>query len=322
MRGMLLCASTVWLIGGMLACGGPKGGASGSAAGDDCVAATPAHGHTPSTVDLFDSHGHHMPTWDPAVLEAALADGGLTGMVLLGPADTSSVVQANPGTYVGCVFVSVKDGDVTQQDMAPVLNALESGAGCIGEVKVRHFASGPGAEDVLFEADNPFMTVLYALAREFGVPVNVHVDYFEGQMEGFERALEESRDATAGNTNIIWAHMGDAPASAVDDLLKRHENLYVDLSSRNPMCDFSERLTSMEEQRLDDGTYTLKPEWKALFEEHADRVLFGTDIGPGERHESMAEIVDYYRILLGQLTLEAQEKIGAENARALFGLTP
>ena len=70
----------------------------------------------------------------------------------------------------------------------------------------------------------------------------------------FERALEQSRDPTEGNTHIIWAHMGDAPAAAIDGLLDRHANLYVDISSRNPLCSFTDRIASLEEQRLDDGS--------------------------------------------------------------------
>lgn len=326
MRGVVKCAVGALVVSGMIGCGGHKGGGSGTAAGgagtDDCAEVAPTHAHTPSSVALFDAHGHQMPSWDQATLDAVVADGGLTGMVLLGPADTSAIQQAAPDTYVGCVFVDVVDGEVTAQDTAQLKSALAAGAGCIGEVKVRHFASGPNPHDIDFEADNPYLTAVYGLARDHGVPVNVHFDYSEGQMDSFERALEQSRDPTKGNTHIIWAHMGDAPAAAIDGLLDRHANLYVDISSRNPLCTFTDRLASLEEQRLDDGTYTLKPEWKALFEDHPDRFLFGTDIGPGDRHQSMAALVDYYRIILGQLPLEAQEKIGATNALTLFGKTP
>ena len=47
-------------------------------------------------------------------------------------------------------------------------------------------------------------------------------------------------------------------------------------------------------------------------------VLFGTDIGPGSRHTEVARIAEYYRTLLGQLSEEAQERIGHANAEALF----
>jgi len=304
----------------LLACGDKKKGHGDKTytTGDDCVTTAPVHDHTPYNGELFDAHGHLMPKWDASTLNTAMTDGGLMGMTLLGPANTAAVASSNPDTFVGCVFVDVLDGLVTEADLKPVTDALNAGAGCIGEVKVRHFASGHSSNDVVHEADNPFMTALYNKAREYGVPINVHIDYEAGNMDDFERALENSRDPTLGNTNIIWAHMGDAPPGAVGDLMAKHENLYVDMSSRNPLCSYAERILPMEEQRLDEGDYTLHNDWKLLFEEHKDRVLFGTDIGPGDRHEVIAEVVDYYRVLLGQLSPEAQTKIGKENALKLF----
>jgi hypothetical protein len=48
--------------------------------------------------------------------------------------------------------------------------------------------------------------------------------------------------------------------------------------------------------------------------------MVGTDVGPGDRHLDVVEVVDYYRTLLGQLTPEAADQIAHANARVLFGL--
>ena len=54
-------------------------------------------------------------------------------------------------------------------------------------------------------------------------------------------------------------------------------------------------------------------------EAHSDRVLVGTDVGPGSRHLDAVEVVGYYRTLLGQLSPAAADRIAHENARELFG---
>ncbi len=55
-------------------------------------------------------------------------------------------------------------------------------------------------------------------------------------------------------------------------------------------------------------------------ETHPDRVMMGTDVGPGYRHLEVVEVVDYYRTLLGQLTPETADQVAHANARRLFGL--
>ena len=118
-------------------------------------------------------------------------------------------------------------------------------------------------------------------------------------------------------TTFIWAHLGDTSAENVDLLMEKHDNLYADLSSRNPLFD---RPFDIADQQLTEADGTLKEDWKALFEARPERFLFGTDIGPGERHEMVPEILAYYRDLLGQLTPETAARIGHDNAQALFGL--
>ena len=64
----------------------------------------------------------------------------------------------------------------------------------------------------------------------------------------------------------------------------------------------------------------LKDDWKTLMETHPGRVMVGTDVGPGDRHLDVVEVVSYYRTLLGQLTPDTADQIAHANARALIGL--
>ncbi len=210
--------------------------------------------------------------------------------------------------------------DLENENLASVVAQLDGGAKCVGETSIRHFASGLTSTEKTFDATSAYLMSLYEEARKRDVPVIVHFDYSEGRISELEAALEDARDTDYGATTFIWAHMGDAPSGVVRRMLDDHDNLFVDLSSRNPLCTFDGRLLPIEDQRLDDGTLTLKEGWRSLFEDHSDRVLFGSDIGPGSRHMEVAKIVEYYRTLLGQLSKQTQERIGHQNAKALFGV--
>ena len=271
--------------------------------------------------DIIDAHGHVMPSWNDNVVPMVVSQGGLSGFVVLGLDNELTLQGQDSSTYANCVFFQVADGeDDPEATLDDIHTALLNGARCIGEVSIRHFASGPSATAKEHDATSDFLMDVYQLARaELGVPITVHFDYTAEHIDNFESALSQSRTAD-GDTQFIWAHAGDAPAHVVSSLLEDHSNLAIDLSSRNSLDSFSDRLVSVEEQRLDDGDMVLKEEWKTLMETHADRVMVGTDVGPGSRHMDAAEIVGYYRTLLGQLSPEAAVQIAQTNAQALYGL--
>ena len=65
---------------------------------------------------------------------------------------------------------------------------------------------------------------------------------------------------------------------------------------------------------------TLRSDWRLVLEEHSDRFLFGTDIGPGDRDSQVGEVVPWYQDMLGQLDRVHAEAIANGNARRLFAL--
>ena len=68
---------------------------------------------------------------------------------------------------------------------------------------------------------------LVDLVAEFDVPLTVHIEGKSADM--LEEPLEHNPDAV-----IIWAHGGDEDADVIMDWLDAHENLYIDISARNP----------------------------------------------------------------------------------------
>lgn len=284
---------------------------------------------TPTTVDnpvsqetqntgllpLIDAHAHQMPKDYPdGWLETLFAENAPMGIALLGIGNVSQHQENYPNQVFA--FSNFKDLDI---DLTQVDDHLKAGFYGIGEVSIRHFGTGaPGNKSP--DVDNPFnepiLIELYDLAREHSVPILFHYDYESDHMDEMTLTLPEYLDVI-----FIWAHSGDAQPLELRSLMEAHDNLHLDISSRNPLESFEGRLTSKELQRLDEEDGTIKTEWRELFTDFADRIYYGSDIGPKGRLEEYAAIQEYYRGILGQLDPEVAEKIAYKNAQVLFGLS-
>ena len=258
-------------------------------------------------LELFDGHGHLMPTWTDDFIKGLVENSGMSGMVLLGPAAAIDLQTNNPSSYTGCFFYEIGKSSIQQLE-----SALNAGAKCIGELSVRHFASG-GSDGTAKEGDSTELMEVYSTAAKFSVPINIHFDYSEEFIDEFESALSQNT-----NTIFVWAHMGDAQADTVRSMLDKHPNLYVDIPSRNPLYDRG--LDIYDQQLVESDGKQIKESWRELFEDHADRVIFGTDIGPSDRDTIINDVVAHFRDLLLQLTPTTAAKIGSENAKGIYGL--
>lgn len=143
-------------------------------------------------------------------------------------------------------FSNFKDLDI---NLGQVESQLKAGFHGIGKVSIRHFESGPSGnkgQDTAFGFDEPILIELYDLARAHMVPVLFHFDYDANSLDEMNNTLPNYLDVT-----FISAHSGDAQPQQLRPLLKMHDNLHLDISSRNPLVSFEDRLTSKEPQRLD-----------------------------------------------------------------------
>jgi hypothetical protein len=275
-------------------------------------AGAPSGGYTGP---LFDAHSHVNPSNLSAERLIALARGaGLSGVILFGPSEhTLRAQRENP--EFAFPFADIPRDRRTRQlllneeTLASLQEQLETGVmRGIGEIPWRHF---PNPEDG-YPADGPIALQVYDLAASYNVPVTVHVEYeYSGELE---RALEHNREVV-----IIWAHAGDAQPALIGELMRKHGNLYADLSARNP---FFRRRLPPEEQSPTNEDGVLKAEWRSVLEEFPDRFLFGLDLGSGDRHSIITELMEYYRTVLAQLTPETAEKIAHETAESLVGGDP
>ena len=261
-------------------------------------------------IQLFDSHAHQMPTYAANWIDELLADRKPEGLVLLGVGDVFTHQQ----NYSSIVHAFSNFKDVNNINFSQIESQLEKGSRGIGEVSIRHFPAGPPpAVAVENDFNEPDLLKLYDLADKYDVPVNFHFDYHDDHVDEIITTLPDYPEV-----NFIWAHAGDAQPEQLAPILSQLDNLYIDISCRNPLESFQGRLVSTDLQRLDEENGTIKQAWKELFTEFADRVLYGSDIGPKGRLEQYDEIQEYYRGILSQLDPQTEAKIAYRNAAILF----
>lgn len=262
---------------------------------------------------LFDVHLHQVDKISASDLLALIKKAGFGGAVLLGPpntdgANTVAAERAYPDFVFPFAYAVFSTRSDQQQVIASLESQLDKGRRGIGEISMRH-ASGANIPGNDYPADGPIALAVYELAAKRRVPVLIHHE-FEYASE-IENALKKN-----ANVTLIWAHMGDGPSSLVRDMLKKYPNLYVDISSRNSTY---HRRLSIEEQSITNSDGTIKGDWKSLFEDYSDRVLFGTDINM-DKHTLTDQLADYYQKTFAQLLRATAEKIAYKNIRKLIGL--
>ena len=185
--------------------------------------------------------------------------------------------------------------------------ALESGQyRGIGEV---HMIGG-----FISDWKNPVISELFQLAAEFDVPVLVHTEFSRANyLIGFCQAHPKTR--------FLLAHAGSIiPPDEVARSLDTCNNLWVELSARDPW-------RHVARQIADDGS--LKPEWRKLVIDYADRFMIGSDpVWPVEQlnpwdepdtgWQELPRFLSFHRGWLDKLPTDIAYKIRFENARMLF----
>ena len=147
-------------------------------------------------------------------------------------------------------------------------------------------------------ADGPTARRLMQLAEQRRLVVLAHVDDV-----AIERLL-----AHAPSARLVWAHtgIGGVPIERVRALLERHPTLVGELSYR---------------PGLTDGDGGLAPEWRALMLAMPERFVVGSDTWINARWDDYEALMRQARRWLGGLPAPVAERIGWENAAALFALS-
>ena len=113
--------------------------------------------------------------------------------------------------------------------------------------------------------------------------------------------------AHASEARLIWAHtgIGGASVARVDELFKKYPLLMGELSYRpGLLCDGGK----------------LCPEWRTLLLRHPTRFMIGSDTWVNQRWQYYEELMQGYRVWLGDLPPDVARKIGWSNGADLFGV--
>ncbi|OGJ89582.1 MAG: hypothetical protein A2487_15190 [Candidatus Raymondbacteria bacterium RifOxyC12_full_50_8] len=212
---------------------------------------------------------------------------------------------------------------------AQLLEKLVKEHGCKGVKMISRPAFNAGVDYRVYDSEK--WHELYAKAGELGIPVLWHVvqrtgaaPYAYGEdtrstwtklnytnwdvLKMFEGILEKHP-----NTIFIGAHQMFMGAKELDRLMKKYPNFFVDTSA-GWRLKWGDHLTNKEILEL-----------RPFFEEHADRILFGTDFVYNIREKenvpfwSLLSMYSFQNFLIQlNLTQRSLDKIAWQNAYALL----
>jgi hypothetical protein len=163
--------------------------------------------------------------------------------------------------------------------------------------------------------ETPVISSLAELAAEFQVPLLVHTEFSRPDyMLGL--------CANWPDTRILWAHAGALlPPGQVAEVLRSCDNLWVELSARDPW--------RFVNNPISDASGALLPGWRTLLEDFPERVMVGSDpVWPVEKLDSWEQadtgwqqygrFVDFHRGWLSRLPAELARRVRLTNALTFF----
>ncbi len=141
-------------------------------------------------------------------------------------------------------------------------------------------------------ADLPIPKRIVELAAQHNLVLHAHSD-----AEAVEKLLAQN-----SAVKVLWAHAGFDDPATISDMLSKHDRLWADLAFRSEVGSGG----------------SLSPEWAALFHEHPQRLMLGTDTYTPERMYFVPEHAAGARTWLATLPEELAENIAWKNAYNLL----
>ncbi len=167
-------------------------------------------------------------------------------------------------------------------------------------------------------ANAPVAKKLMQLAEQKNLAVLAHVDDVaidlliahtsgKADIQVAQAAATVAAPERTGGFRLIWAHtgIGGAPASRIDALFAKYPLLMGELSYRPGLTCEGGRLCA---------------DWRALLIKYPNRFMVGSDTWVNQRWQYYDELMQGYRVWLGDLPPDVARKIGWGNGASLFGL--
>jgi hypothetical protein len=142
------------------------------------------------------------------------------------------------------------------------------------------------------EAELPVVRRIVQLARKHGLLLHAHSD-----ADAVERLFRQDPQA-----RILWAHAGFEDAGVVREMMRRHRQLWADLSFRSHVADGGRVVEA----------------WRALFLEFPDRFMVGTDTYTPERWDAVGAHAAWARQWLADLPPAVAERIAWRNGEEVL----
>ncbi len=232
---------------------------------------------------------------------------------------------------------------------------IDDGAVGFGEMAVLHLSIEATHPFIMVPADHAYFLRLAEVAARLGVPIDIHAEMVDGvtiaipdglprnargrscfrsianggnnpveipdTMAGFERLIAHDRGAAIVWSHVGWDNIGHMTAERLRELLNAHPNLNLSLKmldDPSPGCQVAAN------RPLDPADGSLRPEWRALIEDFADRVVLGADTFFGDSGTGPAAVAAANThgtwAIVDQLEPATAIKVACETPRRLFGL--
>ena len=119
---------------------------------------------------------------------------------------------------------------------------------------------------------------------------------------------------------FIWPHAGFASPEQVVTVLAAHPNVMATLSKKEkPQRSLSsEEKSEMLGEPVVDRCGNLYPVWRDVFAKYPDRFMFATDAHKNFRWTKYADIVEQWRLILGQLPDSIAQSVAWRNAERTY----
>jgi len=159
---------------------------------------------------------------------------------------------------------------------------------------------------------------LLAEVERRGVPVMLHWEVYDWNRDwpAFHALYARFPAVT-----FIWPHAGFASQEQVAAVLSSHGNVIVTLSKKEQRAGSlsSEEKSEMLGEAVVDDCGVLRAEWRDLFTRYPERFMFATDAHKRFRWAKYAQVVEQWRLILGQLPDPLAQALAWRNAERVYG---
>lgn len=191
----------------------------------------------------------------------------------------------------------------------------------VGEILFAHGDKAHGEQTVTGERyvapDGSNVIRLISALEQRRIPIMTHWEVYDWKRDwpAFDALYKRFPGVT-----FIWPHAGFASHEQVATVLATHHNVMVTLSKKEKP---QNSLSSDEKSEVLGGAVVdpcdkLYPVWRDLFTKYSDRFMFATDAHKDFRWAKYKDIVEQWRMILGQLPDSIAQSLAWRNAERTY----